>query len=111
MGTQELIMINLLVLSLVFAYLIMIQRVFKLWFRFFEQDTTMSFEEKRLSWVILVIGATFWAIVVPISYVTLLEKKLEQYQVTEEEDKANNEKYYSHTLPRANASKFGWEMR
>jgi|SRR4028118_316226 hypothetical protein len=99
MGIQELIMINLLVLSLVFVYLIMIQRVFKLWFRFFEQDTTMSFEEKQLGWVILVIGATFWAIVVPISYLTLLEKKLEQYQVIEEEDQANNEKYYSHSLP------------
>ncbi len=63
---------------LVFAYLLTTQRLFKTWHEFYRRDVTMSPEETQLSRVVLVVGAVFWPIVVPISYLTLLEEKLDK---------------------------------
>ncbi len=85
----------LIIFILVLLYLAMLQRVFKVWLKFFQQDSDISPEEKRLSWFILIIGAVFWFLVVPLSYLALLEEKLEQ------QGKDNNPlSYYSkNTLP------------
>jgi hypothetical protein len=66
----------------------MLQRVFNVWLKLYQQDSSISVEEKQLSWIILILGAVFWPIVVPISYLTLLERKLE-------EDEAKAADYYS----------------
>jgi small-conductance mechanosensitive channel len=80
--TQGFTPMNLLVAILLFVYLMMAQHLFKLWLKFFQQDTSVSSEERSLSWVTLLVGAVFWPIVVPISYTTLLEKKLDSKKVT-----------------------------
>ena len=89
---MKLIVIFLLVLF----YLAILQRVFKVWLKFFERDRDISPEEKRLSWFILIIGAVFWPLVVPVSYLALLEEKLEQQKNKDD----NHLNYYSkNTLP------------
>jgi hypothetical protein len=57
-------------------YLLMARRFFQVWLKFFQRDTNMSPEERHLSWITLFIGAVLWPIVVPNSYLTLIEKKL-----------------------------------
>jgi hypothetical protein len=69
---------KLTIAILVLLYLGILQRIVRVWFKFFQQDSNISVEEKRISWVILITGAAFWPIVVPIAYLSLLEKKLEQ---------------------------------
>lgn len=74
---QRLMIMKLLIIVLISVYyLLMAQRFFKIWRKFFERDTSMSPEEKRLSWIILIVGSVFWPIVVPNSYLALIEKKL-----------------------------------
>jgi hypothetical protein len=62
---------------LVLVYLLMLQRFFKTWQKFYKRDNSMSPEEKHLSQVVLVVGAVLWPIVVPNAYLALLEKKLD----------------------------------
>lgn len=64
-----------LIIGLVAFYLIMAQSFLRIWFKFFQQDNSMSREEKQLSWLILLIGTVLWPLVVPIAYLSLLEKK------------------------------------
>lgn len=80
---------NLLIIILIFFYLAMAQRFFKIWFRFFQLDTTMSHEEQRLSWLVLLIGTILWPLIVPIAYLSVLEKQLirKQEQLDKKEDK------------------------
>lgn len=86
-------------LILVLFYLAILQRVFKVWLKFFQQDSDISPEEKRLSWFILIVGAILWPLVIPISYLGLLEKKLEQ-QNLENNNEDNHLNYYTkNTLP------------
>jgi len=66
----------LIIIFLVF-YLLMAQRLFKIWLKFFERDFCMSSGEKQLSWVVLIVGIALWPIVVPNAYLALLENKLE----------------------------------
>ncbi|HEY9893146.1 MAG TPA: hypothetical protein V6D37_15335, partial [Candidatus Sericytochromatia bacterium] len=61
-------MIQLIMFILFCVYLIMLQRVFNVWLKLYQQDSSISVEEKQLSWIILILGAVFWPIVVPISY-------------------------------------------
>jgi uncharacterized membrane protein YiaA len=51
-------------------------RFFTVWYKFFQQDTSMTVGEKQLSWVVLIVGAVLWLIVVPNAYLALLDKKL-----------------------------------
>ena len=68
---------KLLIIIFLFFYLLMAQRLFKIWLKFFERDTCMSLGEKQLSWVVLIVGIALWPIVVPNAYLALLENKLE----------------------------------
>jgi hypothetical protein len=83
----------------VLLYLTVLQRVFKLWLKFFRQDSNISLEEKRLSWFILIIGAVFWPLVVPVSYLALLEQKLEQQKNLAAQDDKQLNYYEKNTLP------------
>ena len=83
----------LLILSVV-IYLVMTQHLFKLWLKFLQRDISRSPEENSLSWAILAIGTLCWPIVVPICYLTLLQKKLEHQEVMLEEEKAIAATYY-----------------
>lgn len=83
----------------VLLYLTVLQRVFKLWLKFFQQDSNISLEEKRLSWFILIIGAVFWPLVVPVSYLSLLEQKLEQQNNLAAQDDNQLNYYEKNTLP------------
>ncbi len=76
-------------------YLLIAQRFFRLWFKLFQHDSSMSLEEKRFSKIVLVIGTVFWLIVVPISYWILLEKKLKHHEMPVEEGTGNDAHYYS----------------
>jgi hypothetical protein len=67
---------KLLIIIFVFFYLWMAHRFFKIWFKFFQRDTSMSREEKQLSWVLLFVGTLLWPLVVPNAYLSLLEKKM-----------------------------------
>ncbi|MGB5963165.1 MAG: hypothetical protein WBG73_21185 [Coleofasciculaceae cyanobacterium] len=88
----------IIILILILFYLAILQRVFKVWLKFFQQDSDISLEEKRLSWFILIVGAILWPLVVPISYLGLLEKKLEQQNLENNEN--NHLSYYTkNTLP------------
>jgi hypothetical protein len=78
---------TLLVVVLVSVYLLFAWYFFKIWLRFFERDTEMTLEERRLSWVVLFIGTLAWPLVVPISYLTLLEKKLKNQEASSGSDK------------------------
>ncbi|MGC1393833.1 MAG: hypothetical protein WA828_06090 [Coleofasciculaceae cyanobacterium] len=88
----------IIMLVLILFYLAILQRVFKVWLKFFQQDSDISPQEKRLSWFILIVGAILWPLVVPISYLGLLEKKLEQQNLENNEN--NHLSYYTkNTLP------------
>ncbi len=89
-----------IIFILVCVYLIILQQVFNVWLKFFQQDHSISPEEKQLSWIILIIGAILWPIVVPISYLRLLEAKLAHQQSNLEEEQVKATAYYSNeTLP------------
>ena len=82
------------------VYLLIAQRFFRLWYKLFQRDTSMSIQEKRFSRIVLAIGTVLWPIVVPISYWILLEKKLKPDETSLEEEAANDSQYYSdETLP------------
>jgi flagellar basal body-associated protein FliL len=71
----------------------MAQSFFKIWLKFFQQDNSMSREEKQLSWVILLIGTVLWPLVVPIAYLSLLEKKFKSQAETLGEDESIESAY------------------
>jgi Trk-type K+ transport system membrane component len=60
--------------SLVIVYLIIATCFFRIWFKFFYRDSSLSSEEKRLSWLILLIATFLWFVAVPIAYLELLSK-------------------------------------
>lgn len=86
---------NLLIIFVAFVYLIIAQRLFRTWFKLFQRDTAMSLKESRLSWIILIFAAIFWLLVVPISYIVLLEKQLACHKINLEDEDVNAQKYYS----------------
>jgi hypothetical protein len=67
---------RLLIIIFVVCYVLMALRFFTVWYKFFQQDTSMTVGEKQLSWVVLIVGAVLWLIVVPNAYLALLDKKL-----------------------------------
>lgn len=89
----------IIIFILVLLYLAMLQRVFKVWLQFFQQESDITPEEKRLSWFILIIGAVFWPLVVPVSYLALLEQKLKQQKKLEALDGNHLSYYDKNTLP------------
>lgn len=60
---------------LALVYWLMAIHVFMFWLDFFKKDRSMSNKEKLQSKIILVIATLFWPIVVPISYLELLNAK------------------------------------
>lgn len=89
----------IILLILVLLYLAILKRIFKMWLKFFQQDSDISQAEKRLSWFILIIGAVFWPLVVPVSYLALLEEKLEQNNKLEGKDNNHLNYHSKNTLP------------
>lgn len=67
--------------ALVFDYLLMASCFFNKWLKLFNQDSTMSSEDRLLSKWILVIATILWPIVVPIAYIELL--KTQEINVTD----------------------------
>jgi Trk-type K+ transport system membrane component len=55
-------------------YLIMTPLFFSIWLNFFQRDSSLSYREKRLSWVILLTATILWPVVVQIAYLELLSK-------------------------------------
>ncbi|NEO30539.1 MAG: hypothetical protein F6K36_08910 [Symploca sp. SIO3C6] len=41
---------------------------FLVWFGAFKRDMNISPQQKRISWLVLIVATIFWPIVVPISY-------------------------------------------
>ncbi|WP_017651164.1 hypothetical protein [Fortiea contorta] len=58
---------------IVIFYLVMAYCLLNEWLDFFLADKDITSEQRSLSYVILVIGTTFWPIVVPIAYLELLK--------------------------------------
>lgn len=85
---------KLTIVILVLFYLVILQRIFKVWLEFFQQDSNISLQEKQLSWVILITGAVVWPLVIPISYLSLLERKLAQQKKHLESHDGNDQGYY-----------------
>lgn len=79
-------MIKTLLIVLLLAYLLVAQRLFKTWLKFFRRDTTMSSEDRRLSLAVLSLGTILWPLVVPIAYLRLLEEKLEYRDVSQHDE-------------------------
>jgi hypothetical protein len=65
---------NLFIDFLGIFYLIMTPLFFSIWLNFFQRDSSLSYREKRLSWVILLTATILWPVVVPIAYLELLSK-------------------------------------
>jgi len=63
----------MLLVTLVFAYLIISLHFLRNWLKFFRREPRLSPEDKFLSLVILVIATILWPFVVPISYLELLK--------------------------------------
>ena len=98
---------KLLLIILVFFYLAMAQRFFKIWLRFFHRDTTMSPEEQRLSWLVLLVSTILWLLIVPNAYLSLLEKQLNRQQ--EQSDKKEEDESYKKDSNGNGGIKFEWE--
>ena len=56
-------------------YVIMLPILFSRWLDFMQRDDSLSSNEKFSSWVLLVIATILWPIVVPISYLELLDAR------------------------------------
>jgi Trk-type K+ transport system membrane component len=65
---------NLFIDFLGIFYLIMTPLFFSIWLNFFQRDSSLSYREKRLSWVILLTATILWPVVVLIAYLELLSK-------------------------------------
>jgi flagellar biosynthesis protein FlhB len=79
----RLMIIKLLAIVLLFTYLLIAHRLFNIWLKFFQQDTSISTEDRSLSWVVLSIGTILWPVIVPIAYLRLLEEKFKHQEVSE----------------------------
>lgn len=88
-------MMKLVIFVLLCVYLFILQRVANMWLKLFRQDSNISPEEQRLSWLILIMGAIFWPLVVPISYLTILESKLANQKSYLENAEDQEVDYYS----------------
>ncbi|MEQ8754475.1 MAG: hypothetical protein RID09_13300 [Coleofasciculus sp. G1-WW12-02] len=62
-------------IGLVAFYLVMLPILFSRWLDFMQHDDSLSSKDKFFSWVILVIATIMWPIVVPISYLELLDTR------------------------------------
>ena len=56
-------------------YVVMLPILFSQWLDFMQHDDSLSPNEKFSSWVILLIATILWPIVVPISYLELLDAR------------------------------------
>lgn len=63
-----------LLIFLIAFYVLLAPRFFRSWRLFFEQDTTLSPQERTFSQVVLAIATVFWPVVVPFAYLELLNK-------------------------------------
>ncbi|NEP00645.1 MAG: hypothetical protein F6K58_18630 [Symploca sp. SIO2E9] len=41
---------------------------FLVWLEAFKRDNNISLQQRRISWLVLILGTIFWPIVVPFSY-------------------------------------------
>jgi Na+/H+ antiporter NhaC len=68
-------MLETIFLGAIAFYLIMLPIFFGRWLDFMKHDDSLSSNEKFSSWVILIIATILWPIVVPISYLELLDAR------------------------------------
>ena len=66
---------KLLQITLVVTYLFMAPLYFTSWLKLFNNDTTITSNERLVSMVILVMSTILWPLIVPIAYLELLNKK------------------------------------
>lgn len=57
------------------TYLLMAVPFLSIWLNAFRRDTSLSARERQLSLVVLAIATVFWPVVVPLSYLELLQTK------------------------------------
>lgn len=53
-------------------YLVSAAYFFKIWYSYFQQDSSLTEQDRLLSLGILLVATIFWPVVVPISYLELL---------------------------------------
>lgn len=66
---------EIILVSLGLVYLLMSTCFFTIWLEFLKRDNRLCLQEKRLSWVVLVVATIFWIVVVPIAYFEVLLAK------------------------------------
>ena len=99
-------------LFLASPYLLIGGFFFNLWLSFFLQERAfLSPEQKRPSWIVLIVATILWPIVVPISYIELVKKNKKVVACGNSKgDKSNSNRAiggkinYSPTNPRFNLS-------
>lgn len=89
----------LLILPIAF-YLLLAPRFFQSWRLFFEQDTTLSPQDRVFSQVVLTIATVFWPLVVPFAYLELLHKVQREKAMTSAPSVESEAKHPSPTTVR-----------
>jgi hypothetical protein len=74
--------VALLIVALVFAYLFMAPVFLTTWLKVFKVDPSFSSEDRLLCIVIYTMATILWPVVVPISYLELLEEKINDLDVS-----------------------------
>ncbi|MEQ9672081.1 hypothetical protein [Coleofasciculus sp. G2-EDA-02] len=68
-------MLNIIFSGLIIFYLIMLPLLFTRWLDFLQREENLSPETQFHSVIFLTIAALLWPLVVPISYLELLERQ------------------------------------
>lgn len=84
---------KILIVILLLYYLIILQLIFGVWLKLFKQERNLSVDEKQISWIIIIGGAALWPLVVPIAYLSLLEKKWQEKSLSLMNIKPMNKHY------------------
>lgn len=66
---------NIIFSGLIIFYLVMLPLLFTRWLDFLQREENLSPEAQFHSVIFLAIAALFWPLVVPISYLELLERQ------------------------------------
>lgn len=68
-------MLNIVLISVLTIYLAMAQCLLTRWLAFFKADKSMSVDERCLSLMTIIIATIAWPIVVPLSYLKLVDNQ------------------------------------
>jgi hypothetical protein len=56
-------------------YVAVAAMLFSAWYRAFQRDLGLSDQERRLSWIALLVPTVFWVFCLPLNYLELLRKR------------------------------------